>query len=311
MLRTALDSLFAQSLRDFEVVIQDDSTDDECEKVVAGMSDRCLKYTHNPSPLGTVHNLLAGYRKCRGKYFCTLNDDDVYGPDYLSSLVSVLENNPSFSLAFCDHFIINEAGVVLEGMTESNSARFGRTALSRGAVPDVLRSSLVDKCVPGMFAVFRTGAIDLDDFPNEVSSGYDYWLTYLAVRNGSSIYYEPRRLTYYRAHMGSQTSSFTGPQERLRFLRYSKFVDTRFLDDDRLKRIWPDVRKRLSKTLASEGYAHLRLKCRVEAFESFRASLRHNLSASAVAGIALAALPHLLMQPLFTTQDKLRRAVNE
>ena len=76
-----------------------------------------------------------------------------------------------------------------------------------------------------MFALFRTEAIDFDDFPEEVSSSYDYWLTYLAVRNGGAAFYEPRRLTSYRVHPGSETSSFTDPEKRLRFLQYNEFID--------------------------------------------------------------------------------------
>jgi glycosyltransferase involved in cell wall biosynthesis len=183
MLNAALQSALSQTVRNLEVVVQDDSTDVSCEDLVSGIGDERIRYTHNRPPLGTGRNLIAGYRKCRGKYFFTVNDDDLYEPEYLELMLAAMEANLCYSVAFSYHLVVDEKGAVLEAETALNSARFGRAVLGYGSVPGPIRSGLIDKCVPGMFAVFRTGSVDLEDFPEEVSSAYDYWLTYLTLRS--------------------------------------------------------------------------------------------------------------------------------
>ena len=300
MLNAALQSVLSQTVRNLEIVVQDDSTDLSCNDLVSGINDERIRYTHNRPPLGTGRNLFAGYRKCRGKYFSTLNDDDLYEPEYLEVMLAAMEANPSYSMAFSDHFIIDEKGAVLEAETTQNSKRFGRAVLEHGSVPDPIRCGLVDKCVPAMFALFRTEAIDFDDFPEEVSSSYDYWLTYLAVRNGGAAFYEPRRLTSYRVHPGSETSSFTDPEKRLRFLQYNEFIDRCLLADERVQSIWPDVRRRLAETLASKGFASLRLQHRNQALRELFASLGMQFTLKAMAGILLTATPEPLLRSLLT-----------
>jgi glycosyltransferase involved in cell wall biosynthesis len=296
MFEVAINSVLNQTLREIEIIVQDDSTDSACEELVASIHDERIRYTHNRPSLGTLNNLVAGYRKCRGKYFSTLNDDDIYDPEYLAPMVTAMEENPSCSMAFSNHYVIDALGKVAETETNLNDARWGRASLPPGFVADPIHSALLDKCVPGMFAVFRSSMIDLDDFPQGVLSAYDYWLTYLAVRDGKSIYYVPERLTYYRVHPDTQTSAFASPAERLRLLQYTEFIDNRLLTDISLRSIHPELRKRLARTLASRGIANLRLSRRYEAYEAFQASLRKKLTVLALGGVILTCVPQRMLR---------------
>ena len=298
MLQTALTSVLNQTLSNIEIIVQDDSTTDTCEQVVRKVEDRRIRYTRNHPPLGTSMNHRAGYRKCLGKYFSTLNDDDIYAPDYLETMTSILESNPALSLAFCDHYVINSAGDVLPEVSERNSAMWGRSKLKEGIVPNCIRTGLIDKAVPGMFAVFRSDAIDLGDFPDEVSSGYDYWMTYLGVRSGGPIYYHLARLTSYRVHEGSQTSSFHAPRVRLRALDYGTFIQRRLLADRRVASVWPDLRKQFAETCANTGFSHLRLYERREAIKQFGASIRAQMNLRAATGISLSLMPFFVFRLL-------------
>jgi glycosyltransferase involved in cell wall biosynthesis len=298
MLRAALDSLLAQTYAHLEILVQDDSTNDGCGQVVRELNDPRIHYTRNQPALGTVSNLRAGYRKATGKYFSTLNDDDLYTPTYIQTMVESLEADPRYSMAFCDHTIIDQDGVIDEATTNTNSITFGRNRLTEGSVPDPVVAGILAKSVPGMFAMFRREAMDLNDFPDEVSSGYDYWMTYLAVRAGNPIYYTPQRLTSYRVHAGSQTSSFTNPREALRSLRYSEYMHTRFLADPGLRSIHSQLRLRLAEIYASTGIAHLRLGDRTAARQQFSASLRTKFTTRALTGMTLTAAPTSLVKKL-------------
>ena len=291
MLRAALDSLLAQTYTNLEILVQDDSTNDDCEQVVRKYTIPSMKYTHNRPPLGTLHNLLAGYRKSTGKYFATLNDDDLYSPAYLQTMVDALESDSSFAIAFTDHNIIDQSGSVLEPESTNNSYNFGRTELPTGRVGNALQIALISKAVPGMFALYRRDAVDLTNFPDEVSSAYDYWLTYLALRSGASIHYTNARLTSYRVHDASQTSAFATPAERLRYIAYNKFIDSRLLTDELVASVWSPLRARLSETLAAEGFAHLRLNDRDAAASALRQSLAHGSTRKNILGLSLCFVP--------------------
>ncbi len=298
MLQTALDSVVNQTLQDIEIIVQDDSSGDGCEEVVRKIEDARIQYTRNRPPLGTAINLRAGYRKCRGKYFSTLNDDDFYAPVYLGAMVSILEANPKLSLAFSDHYIVDSKGGILSDESDCNSENWGRSKLKEGIVPDCIRVALIDKAVPGMFAVFRSEVMDLDDFPDEAASGYDFWMTYLGVRDGGPIYYNPARLTFYRVHEGSQSASFREPERRLYALEYGEFIWRRLLADARVASIWPELRQRLAETCATSGFDSLRLVQRRRSLSYFGASMRMHPNRRALAGIILGLIPAFVFKLL-------------
>ncbi len=303
MFRGALLSLLAQSYANLEIVIQDDSTNDDCGLVVSELADPRIRYTRNRPALGTARNLREGYRKCTGKYFCTLNDDDSYHPEYLRTMVTALEGNQNYSLAFCDHYIIDQLGTVDEQATDINSSRFGRDLLKEGSVPHPLVAGILSQSVPAMFAVFRRDALDLNDFPDEASSGYDYWLTYLALRGGRPIYYSPQRLTYYRVHEGSQTSTYTDPRDGLRSLKYSEYMHRRFLADAGLQSIHSELRLRLAKIYSLTGLNWLKIGNRPESFRQFLKSCQTRLTPKGIAGLLLCGLPNWMFLKIMSARQ--------
>jgi len=304
MVRTGLTSVLQQTYRNLEIIIQDDSSNDECQKVIESMADPRILYIRNTPSLGTLRNLRAGYLRCTGTYICTLNDDDVYAPTYIEQMVTALENNPSCCLAFSDHFIINERGDTDLGATDINSRNFGRDKLSAGIYTSTLKMALLNKSIPGMFAVYRRSIMDFSDFPDEVDAGYDFWLTYLAVRSGLPICYNPERLTYYRVHADSQTSSFADPQRRIRSLTYDLYIHQRFYGDSRLQEIHPAISEHIAKVHMLTGTTRLRMRQRRAAFKEFRLALDVKISPAPLVGIFLAMLPASLAVYALNLQSK-------
>jgi glycosyltransferase involved in cell wall biosynthesis len=302
MLKTALLSLLEQTHRHLEIIVQDDSTNDDCYQVVFDLADPRISYTRNRPPLGTIRNLRAGYRKCTGKYFSTLNDDDMYSPDYIATMIDAMEANPSYCVGFSDHYIISEDSGVDQTTTARNSLAFGRSLLEEGNVPQPLVVGLLTQSIPAMFAMFRREMMDLEDFPDDVSSGYDYWLTYLGLRTGKPVYYCSRRLNYYRVHTGSQTSTFKDPAERLRPLRYTAYMYKRFLADARLQSIHATLISRLAEIYTLMGFSSLRMNDRRKALSQFTGSCKTKMTGRAVYGLALCAAPTFLLKKIFSSR---------
>ncbi|HJV26271.1 MAG TPA: glycosyltransferase [Aromatoleum sp.] len=93
----AIDSVLAQSLRDFELIVVDDGSTDDTPVVLAKYGPSIRIVTQANGGMSSARN--AGIRAARGAYLAFLDADDRWLPDKLARQVAVLEKQPE--LAFC------------------------------------------------------------------------------------------------------------------------------------------------------------------------------------------------------------------
>jgi glycosyltransferase involved in cell wall biosynthesis len=249
----ALRSAIAQTYRTIEIIVSDDgSTENVFETVVAPLGDPRIVYRRNAKTLGMGLNIWGALTSASGKYVATLHDDDLWEPDFLSRLVPPLERDPSIAVAFCDHAIIDEAGVLNPTLADANMRTWHRDILAAGRIDRFMEIALVNQSVPAaMAALFRKDAVDWTDFPPEIGTHYDVWLTYLSARTGAAGYYDPARLTRYRVHQASETVAWGRLSGRLRALRQAEFMLRRCLGDPTLASIRPVIEARYRHTVNS------------------------------------------------------------
>jgi glycosyltransferase involved in cell wall biosynthesis len=88
-LREAIDSVFAQTFEDWELVVADDGSDGETLAYLAGLEQlsrvRVLRLAHTGNP-SAVRN--AALLAARGQYIAFLDSDDIWMPDKLSVQVA-------------------------------------------------------------------------------------------------------------------------------------------------------------------------------------------------------------------------------
>lgn len=109
-LRQALQSVFTQTYRDFEVVITDDSPDDSVQHVVAEYASLGkLKYQRNFAPKGSPENWNESIRIASGEYIKLLHHDDCFvDENCLATFVALLDDHPEASFAFCPALVSDE-----------------------------------------------------------------------------------------------------------------------------------------------------------------------------------------------------------
>jgi glycosyltransferase involved in cell wall biosynthesis len=101
MLRTLIGSFLAQSKDEKELVISDDSTSNDVERLVASFNCSSIAYFRNEANLGYGRNLLASIERARGDVIVVLGDDDAFVSPYaLSRYASVFEANQSVLYAY-------------------------------------------------------------------------------------------------------------------------------------------------------------------------------------------------------------------
>ncbi|MBP3217514.1 MAG: glycosyltransferase family 2 protein [Lachnospiraceae bacterium] len=104
--RRLFNSIEAQTLKDCEIILSDDSTDDGIRQLVEEKLDNPffrerLNYLRNDPAMGPILNWNAALRPASGKYIKIMFSDDWFsGPDSLARFVQLLEQNPEADLAF-------------------------------------------------------------------------------------------------------------------------------------------------------------------------------------------------------------------
>jgi len=114
-LPAALESLLAQSFKDFEVVISDnsstDATGDICQ-AFARMDPR-FRYTRCERNIGAGPNFNRVFSFCRSPLFKWMAHDDMLAPLALEQMVRALERDPKSVLAHSVLRLVDEGGRVL------------------------------------------------------------------------------------------------------------------------------------------------------------------------------------------------------
>jgi glycosyltransferase involved in cell wall biosynthesis len=91
-LKEAIDSIYSQSYRNWEIIFWDNGSTDKTPEIVKQYDNR-LRYFHSPktAKLYTARNL--ALEKCSGEFVTFLDCDDLWKPEKLKVQVSELDNN--------------------------------------------------------------------------------------------------------------------------------------------------------------------------------------------------------------------------
>jgi glycosyltransferase involved in cell wall biosynthesis len=146
----ALDSVFNQTMPDFEVIVIDDASTDDTQRVIGAYGDgvRLFRNAERRGP-GAARNI--GLRKARGRYAVFLDSDDMLLPWALATYREVVErfNQPALVMASFRKFQAESelAGIVPEPLRvevwddylQPASARY-KILISTAMRMDILRS---------------------------------------------------------------------------------------------------------------------------------------------------------------------------
>lgn len=124
-LKECLESVFAQTFTDFEVVAVDDASTDGSLEVLRSFRDprlRIIELPHNVGPGGAAQR---GMDAAQGEYIIRVDADDVMYPDRFAVQVEVLDTHPSVGATSGHIRLMNEPGVLhrVERSDEAAKAR--------------------------------------------------------------------------------------------------------------------------------------------------------------------------------------------
>jgi glycosyltransferase involved in cell wall biosynthesis len=97
-IRETLDSLFAQTFTDFEVLVVDDCSTDDTLAVLKSCAEPRLRVIEAPANGGPAQARNRAFAAARGRYIAGLDQDDLCHPDRLARQVAFLDANPDVVL---------------------------------------------------------------------------------------------------------------------------------------------------------------------------------------------------------------------
>jgi glycosyltransferase involved in cell wall biosynthesis len=177
----ALDSVFAQTFTNFEVIlINDGSLDtDKFEQAIQLHLHRIVYLKQENRGPSAARNL--GIRRARGEYVAFLDSDDAWFPEYLAAQMKLLEETPSLDLVYSDTLVYWDS--------ISTGRPYMQIYPSKG--PVTFESLLMEDCaIPSSAAVARRRVLQeagLFDENLSHAEDFDLWLR-IAYRGGRMAY---------------------------------------------------------------------------------------------------------------------------
>jgi len=196
----AVESVLAQTLRDFELIVVDDGSTDGTAAIARrfAATDRRVRVVSRPNG-GPANARNTAFGIARGRVVALLDSDDIMQPHCLATQIALLEANPDVSIVTAN--ATNCGG----GTTFDGKPYWSRTAgVERVTAADIIAQEDA-VCILSVFKREVHEAIGGFNPEFSRSEDYDFWLRatlagFILLRN-----YEP--LGFYRRHDGSWSSN--------------------------------------------------------------------------------------------------------
>lgn len=111
-LNEALDSIFAQTIQNFELIIIDDCSTDNTVKIIESYHDKRIRLMVNDKNEGLTKNLNKALKYVRGKYIARMDGDDRSRPQRFEKQIAFLEENPDLMLISCRTHMFGEEDLI-------------------------------------------------------------------------------------------------------------------------------------------------------------------------------------------------------
>lgn len=192
-------------------VIDDHSTQDDPEAVVAELGGGRVGFYRQPENVGHTRNFETCLRRSRGQLIHLLHGDDYVLDGFYRQLQGAFEQHPEIGAAFCRHIYMDESGhwQGFSGLEQPES----------GILPDWLaRLALSQRIQTPSIVVRRDVYEQLGGFDRHLSWTED-WEMWVRIAAKYPFWYEVQPLAAYRRHSTSNTSKYVRTGENMQEVR--------------------------------------------------------------------------------------------
>jgi glycosyltransferase involved in cell wall biosynthesis len=193
----AIDSVFAQTYEDWEIIFWEDKASKDNSERIANNYGSKLRYFRSDVSLPLYGSRNLAVQKARGKYIAILDCDDLWLPTKLEEQIPLLERDDEIGLVYSDTIWFNERG--------KEKRQFEFTKPYRG---DVFSELLLSNFISTETVVIRREAFGSMGEPFDgrlvMSGDYD---AYLGISYKWKVDYVDKPLARYRVHKNSKSQT--------------------------------------------------------------------------------------------------------
>lgn len=191
-------------------VIDDHSTQDDPEAVVAELGQGRVEFYRQPQNVGHTCNFASCLQRSRGYLVHLLHGDDYVLDGFYRNLQRGFEQHPEIGAAFCRQIYMDEQGHWQEfsGLEQLNSGILGNWLEKIAIYQRIQTPSIV---------VRRSVYEHLGGFDHRLSWAED-WEMWVRIAAHYPCWYEPQPLAAYRKHSASNTGRYACTGENIRDL---------------------------------------------------------------------------------------------
>jgi glycosyltransferase involved in cell wall biosynthesis len=208
-----LESLFAQTFADFELIMVDDGSTDGTVRVAESVGDHRLRALSVPNG-GVSRARNHGVAQARGEFVAFLDADDLWEPGKLEQQIAVFDAQPSAGLCVTGAIRVDGASRELAPIPVLDTDDPCRTLLLQSMAVGCISSGMVRK----------TLLESVGGFDPRFSQCAD-WDLWLRLSRAGGIAVVPEQLVRYRSSRGNMSSDI-GLLERDTFAVLDAFYST-------------------------------------------------------------------------------------
>ena len=211
-LRQAIDSVLAQTLTDYELIVVDDGSTDDTALVAASYGDALHYLWQVNGGLAAARN--AGIRHASGRYIALLDSDDWWEPTLLATLYALAQCEPESAVWYCGVQYVDEMG---QRLPQAPSISVVPPEQCRAAF---LRGNFI---VPSATLLVRETLFKVGLFDTDYRRLQDWELWVRLVLQGYTLAGVAMPLVNYRIHGSSLSTDPTGGQRAAMALAIKHF----------------------------------------------------------------------------------------
>jgi hypothetical protein len=213
MVEKAIESALNQTYTNIEVLVVDNHSTDNTDKVVASFQDQRLRYVKNSRNLGLFGNFNRCIELARGEFIHILHSDDTITHDFTETCIRFFIQHPDVALTFTSLTIITTKEKRSVSFSDKdiiihNPEGFQRLLQERSFIP--CPSVMVRKEVYS----------EVGNYPLEYPYSSDYWMWLQISRKYSIAFIKNVSVNYHQGeHSESYRFLFQSPAGYLDILR--------------------------------------------------------------------------------------------